>query len=198
MPRQDIWDEHEISIIKKEYKGNAPAIRVQSIIKQQLGKNRSIYAIYHKAQEYNLQVVSRAAFPKAGDVWTAEEDEFLKENRQKRSIYWLSTQMKRSKASINWRCQILKINGDGREGWYTQTEVCNILDIGHIMVNKLIKEGRLKANRRNGEGEYKDWEIREESLYSFITKFPQFLQNRHPDMVQLVDVLTKGDIKYKV
>jgi hypothetical protein len=197
MPKSPNWVESEIEIIKQEYKGKDPAHRVQKAMRERLGTMRSIFAIQHKAQELNLQCVTRKSFPNAGKNWTQAEDDFLIEYRQKRSLFWLKKKLKRSMAAINWRCSVLNINCGVRDGWYTLVETAEIFGMQHELLGKLIKENKIRAMRRNGKGEYKDWEIKEEDIYAFITRYPQFLQNRNCDMVQLVNILTKGGIKYK-
>jgi hypothetical protein len=197
MPKSPDWVESEIEILKQEYKGKSPAHRVQKALRERSVVSRSIFAIQHKAREHNLQLVTRKSFPNGGKEWSEEDDEFLLKYRQQRSLSWLREKLKRSMAAINWRCSVLNINGDTRDGWYTLVETAEILGMQHVLLGKLIKENKMRAMRRNGKGEYKDWEIREEDIYAFATRYPQFLQNRNCDMVQLVNILTKGGIKYK-
>jgi excisionase family DNA binding protein len=192
------WTTEEIEILRQEYNGKSPAKKCQKALKERLGKDRTTGAIQHKVKEYGLQVVCLKSFPKAGEFWSAREDEFLQENRQRRSIYWLSEKMGRSLASVNWRCSVLKINADSRDGWYTMKEASEVLGIHVSVLRKLVKEDRIKAIRRNGGNTDSDWEIKEADIYSFVTRYPQFLQNRKPDMIQLIDILTKGGIKYTI
>jgi hypothetical protein len=193
------WTEPEIKLLKQEYNGRSPARKCVKLLKERLNIERSIYAIQHKAKEYGLQCVQLKSFPRGGEDWSESEDKFLLENRQKHSIYWCCEKLGRSMASVNWRCSHLKINADSRDGWYTLAETAEILGIHISLIRELVRGGKLKATRRNeNKGVNSDWEVTEKAIYTFITQFPQFLQNRHPDMVQLVEILTKGDIKYKV
>jgi hypothetical protein len=194
-----IWGDAEINLLKQEYNGKSPATKCKLLLIQLLGKKRSLYSIQHKAQEYRLQRQYVNLHSRSCKKWTGDEDALLIENRQKYSLTWLSENLKRSITSVNNRSAILDLKGEARDGWYTYIETAEGLGVSPAMLSNLIKDGKIKAIRRNGDsGNNSDWEIREENIYSFITRYPQFLQNRRPDMLFLVNILTKGDIKYKI
>jgi len=198
MAKWTYWTTPEVEIVKQEYKGKSPAQSCKRALKEKLNSERSLFAIQHKAKEFGLQIVSLASFPRNGKDWTEKEDEFLIKNRQRYSLYYCSEKLKRSLAAINWRCSFLHINGEGRDGWYTLSEASGILGIHVSLLRKIVKDGMLVAKRRNPNVKESDWEITEDGLYDFMTQYPMFLQNRHCDMVQVIDILTKGGIKYKV
>ncbi len=193
-----IWSKDEVELLKQEYKGKSPAIKCHKLFKERLGSNRSVYAIQHMAQKYGLQVVFVASFPRSHEKWTKEQDEFLINNRQKHSLQWLSEKLQHSTTAINFRSALLKLNGKAKDEWYSLSEVSEGLGISFVMMRNLIDSKKIRATRRNGEGHNNDWEVREEDIYTFLTHYPQFLQNRRPDMLFVINILTKGGIKYKV
>jgi hypothetical protein len=146
------------------------------------------------------QIGIRANKSPYGDEWTEAESDYLKENYQKKSLTQMVKDLEgRTRTAVAQRCKVMKLNRRGRDGWYTAGEVKDILGFSDSYVAKLIKIGYLKAQRHNDNGHRGDaWEIREQAIYDFITTYPLLLQARAVDIVQLINIATKGDIKYDV
>jgi hypothetical protein len=188
------WTEPEREILRLHYNGYGCSIKCSRIMKEH-GFNRTPMACQSQAKILGLQTNINAG--RSRD-WTGEEDEFLKENAEKHSKYWLSGKLHRTVNSVVFRKKFLRINGFSKDGWYNLVETAGIFGINHKTTIDLINSGKLKAIRRNGVDVPKNfWEITEESLYQFLTTYPSFLQGRNCDMVQVLAIATNHDFKYK-
>ncbi len=80
-----------------------------------------------------------------------------------------------------------------RDGWYTKKEVCEILGCEHKWLQRRIESGALIASWHSEVKPQKSggalWEIRDKDLRAFIRKYPEELNGRNVDMIQIVELL---------
>jgi hypothetical protein len=188
------WQENEKNLLRLYYNGYGASIKCSRILAEN-GYSRTPCACQSQAKIWGLQTnINSGRFKD----WTKEEDDFLIENAEKHSKYWLSKKLHRTVNAVIYRRKYLGINGFSKDGWYNLVETAGILGIGYKTTIDLIKNGKLKATERNDGDRRKDfWEITEDSLYQFFTTYPSFLQGRNCDMVQVLAIATKHDFKYK-
>lgn len=105
----------------------------------------------------------------------------------------MAKNLHRSVNAVAGRIQRLGLRHRYRDGWYTKTEVCEILGVDQHWVQRRIDAGVLRATYHNGErpgkGGMRMWHIAEKELRGFVIQYPQELNGRNVDIVQLVDVL---------
>jgi hypothetical protein len=197
--RQTDWTEPELEILRINYIGYGAAPRCQRMIRDCLGRERSLSSIWAKIATMGLQMQNVLG----GRLWTEQEDEFLRQNAQKHSIAWLSENLPtagnniRRPCAITRRCHLLKVNRNFRDDWYCCKEVAKIFGTLARTIVRLADEGLLKGTKRNGEGKYHIWEFQRQALKTFILTYPEFLNGRRCDMVQIIDIVSSNGIKYK-
>ena len=134
------------------------------------------------------------AKPSGRRPWTPEEDEQLANLIQRKTVIAISRIMHRSVNSITVRARRIRASRRNRDGWYTKSEVCEILGENGRWVQKRIDEGKLRASHHHGERPGRNeglraWHISEEDLREFIRRHPGELTGRNVDLLAIVDIL---------
>ena len=191
----DSWAEWENEILRLNYNGYGALKKCKHLL-----PHRNLAAIQSHANRYlGIKAIQRNGVLRFREKWVEWEDAYLEKSYQIESLYTMSKYLERTPCAVAQRCKVLNLNRMGRDGWYALSEVALIFGCAKNTVGKLITDNLLVAKRRfQGENPNNMWEIKEDALYNFITKYPDFLQGRIVDMFQLVNILTKGDIKHTV
>ena len=125
--------------------------------------------------------------------WTLEEDEMLRGLMSRKSPSKVAKLMNRSINSVTVRAKRLGLEKNDRDGWYTLTEVSEILGRDHKWLLKRIENGSLKANhhheREKPQAGRRDWHVEQKDLKDFIRKYPEELTSRNVDLIQMVEIL---------
>lgn len=101
--------------------------------------------IYQRAKKLNLVKVLRR--------WTDDDDEQLAEYLGKYSLTKICKLTNRSFGSVRIRREKLNLKAEHvRNGWYTMSEVVDILRISKLTIMGAINAGRLKASYHYGGG----------------------------------------------
>ena len=135
------------------------------------------------------------AKPSGRRPWTPEEDRATrKPHTEKDRHLAISRIMHRSVNSITVRARRIRASRRNRDGWYTKSEVCEILGENGRWVQKRIDEGKLRASHHHGERPGRNeglraWHISEEDLREFIRRHPGELTGRNVDLLAIVDIL---------
>ena len=176
------WTEEEREIVRQEYRNTH--------------KSRRELAAKLGVTEYAVAAqVSRMGLGKRTDrrPWTPEEDELLRELIPRKSVPGIARTMGRSVNAVTVRAKRIQASRRVRDGWYTKREVCEILGMTHKWVQRRIESGRLKATwhherqpQQDGSG---SWHIEEKDLKRFIRRYPEELNGRNVDLVQVVAIL---------
>ena len=95
--------------------------------------------------------------------------------------------------SITVKMRRLGISRRARGGWYTKSDISELIGCDHKWVQKRIDSGQLVASYHYGSRPsfvgQSAWHIEADDLSRFIRRFPEDLQGRNVDMVGLVDLL---------
>lgn len=91
------------------------------------------------------------------------------------------------------RARRLGVGCRERDGWYTLTEVCEILGVHSTWLRKRIDSGALPASHHHGEEPRMEglasWHIKEFDLRRFIIRYSKDLLARNVDLPQIVAIL---------
>lgn len=128
--------------------------------------------------------------------WNPQDDDVLREMIGKYKPNTIARKLHRSITAVRIRAIRLGLSYRNRDGWYTKKEACEILGVNHKRCQSWIDNGILKA-RCDGERQPQQnslamWHIDEQDLVAFIKKYPQELNGRNVDIVQIVGLLTDG------
>jgi len=127
--------------------------------------------------------------------WTEEDKEKLLDLAENYSVPEIARKMGHlSENAVKAQLRKLKVSSRNRSGWFTEQEVCEILDVDHRWLKRMSLLGCIKMTPHNPnnpprKGKSSPWHISESSLKSFIRKYPQELFNRKVDVIMLIDIL---------
>ena len=176
------WTDEDRQIVRRDYKGTRQSA-------QQIANNLGVSFYGVLGQAYKMGI----SFHPDKKRWTLEEEERLAGLITKYPPYLVAKKMKRGIISIIVKTKRLGLSRRVRDGWYTKTEVCEILGVDHRWVQSRIDCGTLQASWHNGTKPKQNggacWHIEEEDLKSFIRKYPNELHGRNVDMIQIVEIL---------
>lgn len=180
------WTQEEKDIICQEYKGTYLSI---SILARRL--NRTMDSVQAEIYRLNLGGYHKK-------FWTEKETEYLTELVGKYSVMDIKKKFAergfiRSRVAILCKMDKLKLVNSYRDGWYTKTDVSDILGITSNKIQYYIDNKMLKASYHNGQKPTgftgsKVWHIAEDDLREFIEKYSRELTGRNVDLWQIVEI----------
>ena len=178
------WTDAERDIIRMEYR-QTPESRRELAGRLRVSESQMQREIYHMG-------LGRKSNRKP---WTPEEEELLLSLVERKTVVQIAEIMNRSLNSVAVKVKKLHARRQCRNGWYTLQEVATILGMGHHWVMERIENGALRARKHHlgspdlGRGGAKTWHIEEGDLREFIRRYPQELNGRNVDTVQVVEIL---------
>jgi len=107
----------------------------------------------------------------------------------------IAARVGRSPCAVSDRLQYLGVsyNTTSRDGWYTLTDVAQILGMSENTVRRLIRNGAIKAKLFYGNKSKtmsgNVWQVSKDTLRDYIRKHPRQLNGRRIDMISLVEIL---------
>lgn len=183
MGRHHVWIKEELDIVRRDYDGTgACAARMAN----RLGV--TFHAVKGRVQVLGVchNTNQRA--------WTPEEEERLATLITKYCPRRVAKMMKRSMNSVVVKSKRLRLSRRARDGWFTKTEVCEILGVDHHWIQHRIDRGELKANWHNGVKPQQNggacWHILTGDLRRFIIEHSLELTGRNIDLGTLVYILS--------
>lgn len=127
--------------------------------------------------------------------WTPQDEAFLERNLHHMSLTTIAQQLGRTKTAVKLKAKRLHINKCGQEG-YTMQGLCLGLGCDHKQVEKWMKNGWLKGQRRQTERTPQQggdvWYFSDKAIRAFIKGHPQEIDPRRADWLWLVDILVGG------
>lgn len=176
------WTQDEVKILRQYYDGTNESIKkIIRSIKEKRNIDRTTLAIRHKATILGLT----RNVAKHSDKWTEKQEEELAELVGKFPAQIIAEKLERSLRSVYQKCHRLNLSNHIKNGWYSATDVSEILGVNEHLVVKWIHEKKLKATMEHRSL----WKIYVKDLRLFIRTYPTELTGRNVDMVQLVDIL---------
>lgn len=179
------WTEQDDDCVRVMYDGTGRSVER---IAAQLGL---------RPQQVKSRIQSMGLAKRTGYArWDPQDDDVLKEMLGRYEPATIATKLHRSITAVRIRSTRLGLSYRNRDGWYTKKEACEILGVDHKRCQSWIDSGILKA-RWDGERQPQQngsamWRIDEQDLVAFIKKYPQELNGRNVDIVQIVGLLTDG------
>jgi hypothetical protein len=177
------WTDEEQEIVRRNYRQNCTS---QRELANRLGV--TVPQVAHQIARMGLGKRSNRR------PWTPEENSLLLDLIEQKSTGQIAKSMRRTVNSVVVQAKRLNTSPRNRIGWYTMSELCEILGMDHHWVSRRIENGSLQATRQNGGTPEDDrgrmWRIEEKNLRQFIRRYPHELNGRNVDLVHLVNILT--------
>ena len=177
------WTDEEREIVRRDYRQTCASRRE---LANRLGVTEPSVAYQ----------IAKMGLAKRSDrrPWTPEENSRLLDLIEKKSPVQIAKSMSRTMNAVVIQAKRLNASRRNRTGWYTMSEVCEILGMDHHWVGRRIENGSLQATRQNGgtpeDNPGRIWRIEEKDLRKFIRRHPHELNGRNVDLVQLVNILS--------
>lgn len=176
MPKYRFWTAEERELVRVRYDGRGQTTEHLAL---QLG--RAPGAIHQMAMRLGVLGVGGAHRP-----WTEQEIEWLKANFDRLPSASLAQRLQRSVNSVSIKLHRLRLSRRYRNGWFTETEVSEILGVGRLWVLRRRESGELKARLHHGDTP--PWHIEEADLKRFIRAHVSELTGRNVDLGMIVDL----------
>ena len=179
---QHHWTDDEIEIVLRDYRHTRRSAR-------------EIGARFEVSEHSVRGLVSRKGMCRNTNrrAWSPAQDERLRSLLERYAAQTTATKMHRSVNSVVVRAKCLGILRRSRSGWYTKRDVCLILGVAHHWLPRRIDSGALRApwhdGRRPSWAGNAQWDIAQEDLRRFMRRYPEELQGRNLDVVQVVEIL---------
>ena len=120
--------------------------------------------------------------------WTAEEVAFLEEHAGARHVSWLARRLKRTTSSIVQKLKRLKVSRFVRVGYnMSGLELC--FGVEHRVIERWIREGRLRGRRIPGPGPHHQWTFKDTAILRFVRENPTAFELRRVDQTWFLDLL---------
>jgi len=181
------WTEAEREIVRCDY--SLTNISAQDIA-ERLGV--TLWAV--KGQVHFLGLCKLRSGRKA---WDDKQDDILRELLPRYTPNGVAERMGRSVNSIIVRSKRLGLSRRSRDDWYTKREVMEIFGVDHKRVQSFIDSGALKASYHNGNKPQQRgmsmWHIERSDIYRFLRHYPEELNGRNVDLIQIVEILAGLD-----
>ncbi len=178
------WTEAEREIVRCDYRQTDESCQE---IADRLG--RTFCAVRGKVYALGVQKIT------GRKPWSPEEEERLAELVRQHPLTKVSRMMHRSIASVTVRANRLHFSRRIRDGWFTKSEVCQILGQDHKWVQRQIDRGGLVASYHNGHRPKRRglamWHIAEKDLIRFILGHASELNGRQVNLVAIVMLLRR-------
>ena len=183
------WTDEERAIIRRDYKhSRESAQRVADHLSRETGERITASAVSGQ--------VSSMGIAKSDDrrYWTPKEDVMLQELIPCFCPRVVARKMHRSINSVVVRSKRLNISLRCRSGWFTKSEVMEILGHDHKWIQRRIDSGALKAtyhfDHRPSQLGGSAWHIAEADLKYFIKTYPEELVGCNIDIITIVDIIS--------
>lgn len=176
------WQDWEREVVRLRYRQNDESAQE---IANELGV--TFYAV--KGQTGRLGLCKKTGRKN----WDPMQDGQLQRFINRYCVTEIAKRMHRSVNSVVLRSKRLGLSRRFREGWYTKREVMEICGVDHSRVQSWINKGMLKASYHNGirpsQKGMRMWHIEEGALKNFLRRYPQELNGRNVDLIQIIDVV---------
>jgi len=128
--------------------------------------------------------------------WTQEEERFLWEHAGHRLSHWIAKQLHRSETSVVLKLKRMKISRRFRDG-YTLRELELCFGTDHHVIERWVREEKLRVRRRDERGDRKSWCVSDDALLTFIRDYPLSFRLDKVDQVWFMDLITSGALLRK-
>lgn len=180
------WTDEELSIIRRHWDNtHAGAEKIAKWIK------RSYSQVQHQA--YAMGLYKRT--DRRRREWTEEEDARLRDLLQRYSVATIANKLDCSVSAVVNRVKRLGLSRRSREGWFTKSEVMEIIGEDHRWVQKRIDSGALKASWHHGKEPsgpgLSIWHIAEADLAAWLIGHADEINGRNVDLPTIVRLVAE-------
>ncbi|MEO8602654.1 MAG: hypothetical protein ABI629_08765 [bacterium] len=137
--------------------------------------------------------LSRPSWETTRRDWTEEEERFLVANAGRRHVHWMAKQLKRSLTSVVLKIKRMKISQRWREG-YTLRELVLCFGTDHHVIERWVREERLKVRKRGTDRERDAWFVTDADILRFVLEHPLTFELRKVDQLWFMDLITGGAV----
>ena len=182
MRKGHAWTDSERELVRLEYDGTGASLAT-------IGRKLGVSAFAVKGQVARLGLAKRVGWA----MWSDHQTEQLHRLADLYCVTEVARRMGRSVNSVVCKMKRLGISRRSRLGWYTATDVCEILARDHRWIQARIDSGQLAASYHHGRKPPMAgsgfWHIESKDLREFIRRYPQELDGRNVDLITIVDIL---------
>ena len=175
------WTDEEDDVVRASYEGTRAS---RLAIALQLGVTE--HAVAGRVTVLGLAKITDR------QRWDPEQDERLRQLLELHPPAKVAKLMGRGVNSVVLRAKRIGASRRDRFGWYTKTEICEILGKDHKWVQRRIDDGSLKASWHHGRQPQKNgqasWHIEQKDLKAFLRRYPEQLNGRNVDLVAVVEI----------
>jgi len=182
------WTDEEREIIRRDYKHTHASRRhLAEILSARCGDTVTEYAV---AGQIAIMGIAKRDDRRP---WTPHEKERLATLIPQFNPRVIAKMMHRSLNSVVVQSKRIGASRRIRDGWFTKTEVCEILGVDHKWVQRRIDSNSLVASYHHDARPTKvglhAWHINAEDLAVFIRKYPEELNGRNVDLTMIVELI---------
>ena len=189
MRTNHMWSDEERAIIRRDYKhSRASCQQLAEYLSRETGDRITAFAVRGQ--------VTSMGIAKSDDrhPWNPEEDAKLMELIPTFCPRVVARKMHRSINSVVVRSKRLNISRRVRNGWFTKSELMEILGHDHKWIQRRIDSGALEAtyhyDHRPTQKGGSAWHITEKALKKFIKTYPEELVGCNIDIITIVNILS--------
>ncbi|MBA7651997.1 hypothetical protein ES703_59826 [subsurface metagenome] len=189
MRTNHMWSDEERAIIRRDYKhSRASCQQLAEYLSRETGDRITAFAVRGQ--------VTSMGIAKSDDrhPWTPKEDAKLMELIPTFCPRVVAKMMHRSINSVVVRSKRLNISRRVRNGWFTKSELMEILGHDHKWIQRRIDSGALEAtyhyDHRPTQKGGSAWHITEKALKKFIKTYPEELVGCNIDIITIVNILS--------
>ncbi len=125
--------------------------------------------------------------------WAEEEEAFLWDHAGRRTPEWIAKKLERSLSSVILKFKRMRITRKYREG-YTMRELELCFGMDHRLIDRWIKDGKLRAPRRPHKGPRAGYDVRDSDVLQFIKDHPMEFRLDKVDQFWFMDLITSGGL----
>ncbi|MBA7672925.1 hypothetical protein ES703_81113 [subsurface metagenome] len=195
MRTNHMWTDEERAIIRRDYKhSRASCQQLAEYLSRETGDRITAFAVRGQ--------VTSMGIAKSDDrhPWNPEEDAKLMELIPTFCPRVVAKMMHRSINSVVVRSKRLNISRRVRNGWFTKSELMEILGHDHKWIQRRIDSGAIKAtyhyDHRPTQKGGSAWHITEADLKKFIKTYPEELMGCNIDIITIVNILSGVNNKH--
>ncbi len=184
-----IWTDEERAIIRRDFKHTRSS---RQLLARQLTEITG-----ERITEYGVAgQIAIMGIAKSDDrrQWTPEEEVKLMELIPSYCPRVVAKMMHRSINSVVVKSKRLNISRRVRNGWFTKSELMEILGHDHHWIQRRIDSGALPATYHYGHRPSQlggsAWHITEKDLKKFLKTYPEELMGCNIDIITIVDILS--------
>ncbi len=179
------YSDEEIDIIRRDYRHSKESLRE---LAQRLGTTPA--SINGKVRLLGLS--KRTDYRRR--KWTEEEEKKLVKLLERHAPSSVPKFMGRSINSVVVKSKRLGVRRRNRNDWYVMREVCEILGVDHHWLRRRVDSGAIVATWHYDKepGQRKgslSWHFTQHAVCEFIRRYPEELNGRNVDMIQVVEIL---------